>query len=178
MLFVSTRQVLQLGDAAWDAYIKWIALPHLRQVRTVDPGLNEYVDDCGSIYCDRSEIRGALGRLPEPRSAREYYLLGTKVESTSWTETFDGFDYFGCDLSDETMTSSLLNCGPWTGLLQPFVGRLNSYGLLSVDDARQAQKLLPTEWGANEPHAFADVWALFGRALPGQRLTSRLSGPA
>ncbi len=167
MLFVSTRQVFQRGDAAWDAYLAWIALPHLRQVRTVDAALNKYVDDCGSIPCDPSEILGALATLPAPRGAREYTLLGTKVESASWTETFDGFDYLGCDLSDDTMTSSLLNCGPWTGLLQPFVDRLNSYGLLSVDDARQAQKLLPTAWGAENPHACADVWALFGRALPG-----------
>jgi len=165
MLFVSTRKTFQRGDASWDAYVKSIELPRLDQVRTVDAGLNECVDDSGNVYCDRSEIRDALGTLPVPRSAREYYLLGTKVDTESWNETFDSFAFLGCDLSDGTMTSSLLNCGPWNGLLQPFVDRLNSYGLLSVDDAFKAQRLLPVEWGAEEPHAIVDVWAVFGRAL-------------
>jgi hypothetical protein len=75
----------------------------------------------------------------------------------------DGFDFLGCDLSDETITSSVLTCGPWNGLLRPFVQRLNSYGLLSVSDALEVHTILPVEWGADEPHAAAHVWALFGR---------------
>jgi len=163
MLFVSTRQRFQHGDPHWESYISWIGLPQLREVRTVDAKLNEYVNDCGSRYCEQSEIESVLKMLPTPSSPREYYLLATKVDSESRLGTFDGFDFLGCDLSDETMTSSVLNCGPWTGLLQPFVRRLNQYGLLSsVEDARKVASVLPHEWGA-DPHASADVWAIFGK---------------
>ena len=102
-------------------------------------------------------------RTTEPR---EYFLLGAKVDAPIPPESFEGFEYLGCDLADETMTSSLLNCGPWMGSLQPLTLRLNEVGLLSVDDALQAQRLLPAEWGADEPHASASVWAVFARAHP------------
>src|SRR5216683_114914 len=56
MLWVSTRQRFQHGDPEWDGYITWIALPQLREVRTLDAALNKYVDKCGSLYCELSEI--------------------------------------------------------------------------------------------------------------------------
>jgi hypothetical protein len=166
MLFVSTRQRFQSADPEWESYIGWIDLRHLREVRTLDAALNRYVDDCGSIYCELSEIRSVLEMLPRPKTDLEYYLIAKSLESES-PERVDGFDFLGCDLSDETMTSSLLNCGPWKGLLEPFVSRLNSYGLLSVGDARDAQELLPVAWGTDEPHAAANVWALYGRSGKG-----------
>lgn len=138
-------------------------MPHLREVRTLDAGLNRYVAECGSIYCELSEVESVLEMLPRPASEREYYLLGRLQESES-AGAIEGFDFLGCDLSDETMTSSVVNCGPWTGRLEPFVGRLNSVGLLSVSDARRVQEILPVEWGADEPHARARIWALYGRA--------------
>lgn len=163
MLWVSTRKRFQLGDPEWDGYIAWIALPHLREVRTLDAALNKYVDDCGSLYCKPSEVTSVLEMLPSPTNNREYYLLGQLLESES-PAAIDGFDFLGCDLSDETMTSSVLNCGPWKGRLAPYVGRLNSVGLLSASDARDVQQVLPAEWGAAEPHAAAQIWALYGRA--------------
>lgn len=164
MLFVSTRRRFHYGDPGWDRYIAWIALPHLREVRTLDAALNKYVDECGSLYCEPSEVGSVLEMLPKPASDHEYYLLGRSLEAEG-ADSLDGFEFLGCDLSDETMTSSILNCGPWTGLLAPFVNRLNSYGLLSTTDAHQVQNLLPVEWGADEPHAAAKIWALYGRGV-------------
>jgi hypothetical protein len=151
MLWVSTRQRFQSGDPGWDGYITWIALPHLREIRTLDAALNKYVNACGSLYCERSEVDSVLEMLPKPASDQEYYLVS-------------GFEFLGCDLSDETMTSCVVNCGPWKGRLAPFVSRLNPVGLLSVSDARLVQNILPVEWGADEPHATAKIWALYGRA--------------
>lgn len=104
-----------------------------------------------------------LEMLPKPTGDHEYYLLGRLLGSES-SESIDGFEFLGCDLSDETMTSSVLNCGPWRGKLAPFVERLNAVGLLSVSDARRVQEILPAEWGAHEPHAAVQIWALYGRA--------------
>jgi hypothetical protein len=164
MLFVSTRQRFRHGDPGWDGYVGRIELPHLLEVRTLDAGLNKYVDRCGCVFCDLPEIDSVLDMLPRPTGEREYYLLGSSLESES-PESFHGFEFLGCDLSDETMTSSVLNCGPWKGRLAPFVKRLNSYGLLSPEDAREAKRLLPLEWGVEEPHAAADIWALYGRVV-------------
>lgn len=173
MLWVSTRKRFCSGDPAWNRYIAWIALPHLREVRTLDAALNECVEDCGSLYCEPSEVASVLGMLPVPTNTREYYLLGQRLESES-PAIIDGFDFLGCDLCDETMTSSVLNCGPWEGCLAPLVARLNSCGLLSADDAREAQRLLPLEWGADEPHANVDIWTLYGQAA-GTPVNSELS---
>ncbi|HVZ70744.1 MAG TPA: hypothetical protein VHJ20_00080 [Polyangia bacterium] len=163
MLWVSTRQRFQHGDPTWDGYITWIELPQLREVRTLDAGLNKYVDNCGSIYCKLSEIESVLEMLPRPANDHEYYLVGRLLESEG-ADSIDGFDFLGCDLSDKTMTSSVVNCGPWKGRIAPFVSRLNSVGLLSVSDARRVQDILPVEWGTDEPHAAAQIWALYGCA--------------
>jgi hypothetical protein len=66
----------------------------------------------------------------------------------------------GHDLSDETWTSSLLNCGRWSGVLAPIAQRVNQYGLLNLEDAKKAQALLPQAWHDN-PHAHVTIWALF-----------------
>ena len=163
MLWVSTRQRFRHGDAAWETYAVWIGLQHLREVRTLDAMLNKYVNNCGSFYCDVSDVESVLQMLPRPANEREYYLLGRLLESDG-ADPIEGFDFLGCDLSDKTMTSSVVNCGPWKGSLAPFVSRLNSVGLLSVSDARRVQEILPVEWGADQPHAAVQIWALYGRA--------------
>ncbi len=57
---------------------------------------------------------------PIPRLSKEFHLLGF-------------------DLCDETKTSSILNCGPWTGLLFPLTKKLNNYGLLpDINSALEA----------------------------------------
>lgn len=163
MLWVSTRQRFRRGDPAWDRYISWVGLPHLAEVRTFDAALNKYVNECGSIYCKLSEVGLVLETLPKPANEHEYYLLG-QLPGSEGVTSIAGFEFLGCDLGDETMTSSVLNCGPWTGRLAPFVGVLNQFGLLSLDDALRAQAILPVEWGNEEPHARVKIWALYGRA--------------
>lgn len=163
MAFISTRQRFQQGDPEWDGYITWIGLPHLCEVRTLDAGLNKYVAERGDLHCDLSEVASAIETLPRPASEREYYLLGVLLQSDN-APSVEGFDFLGCDLSDETMTSSVVNCGPWTGRLEALVARLNAVGLLSVADARRAQEILPLEWGPDQPHAAAQIWALYGRS--------------
>jgi hypothetical protein len=69
------------------------------------------------------------------------------------------------NLSDKTHTSSLLNCGPWTGELAPFTLRLNPFGLLAQEDARTTQPLLPAA-RSNDPHSIVEVWALFKISPP------------
>ena len=161
--FVSARHVFRRGDPGWEAYAEWIALPQLTEVRTLDASLNTYVRECGSLYCSLSHLEPAINLLPLPEGPREYLMLAVPLVSGALPTSLTGWRFLGCDLADETMTSSLLNCGPWRGQLARFTERLTPFGLLSVDDAQQAQRALVSEWGIEEPHASTTAWALFDR---------------
>src|SRR3954469_2397450 len=97
--FVSTRRRFQRGDAEWDGYSAWIGLPHLQEVRTLDAALNKYVDKCGSLYGEPSQLESMVSMLPKPAFDREYYLLGILLESDAALAGVDGYEFLGCDLS-------------------------------------------------------------------------------
>jgi hypothetical protein len=160
-MWVSTRHKFGPSDASWTRYIGFIGLPHLSEVRSIDSALNDYVDGCGSIPLDSlSDLPDALAALPNPKGEREYSLLFLDAEIESAPLDVPRFRLLGHDLSDETHTSSLLNCGPWTGKLAPFAHRLNEFALLTLGDARLAKSLLPEAW-PDDPHANVTVWALY-----------------
>jgi hypothetical protein len=69
----------------------------------------------------------------------------------------------GHDLSERDCsigTSSLFNCGLWTGVLEPIVARALPNGLLTLEDAKLAQALLPEAWH-RDPHSDVTVWAMY-----------------
>jgi len=162
-MFVSTRKRFRKGDRGWAEYIRSVELPFLSEVRTIDSALNRYADDAGDIECSPETLGRSVEALPVPKPEDEYYLLAINLNADFATNIPSGWKLLGYDLSDETETSSLLNCGPWEGLLKPFTERLNSVGLLSRNDAESAQRLLPREWGTGMDHAYAAVWALYER---------------
>ena len=119
------------------------------------------------MYLNALEDFGALLTQFKPlEPATEYYQLLVHLSlGRPAPRDPSRFRLLGYDLSDETHTSSLLNCGPWTGELAPFTLRLNPFGLLAQEDARMAQALLPDAWG-NDPHSIVEVWALFEISPP------------
>ncbi len=102
-----------------------------------------------------------MSALPEIDTIQHYYLLAVNLEEDAPPTLPDNAVLLGYDLTDETHTSSVLNCGPWTDKLAPIAQRLNRYGLLTLEDARLAEQLLPQVWGEEEPHAWVDIWALY-----------------
>ena len=162
-MFVSVRRRFRRGDEGWNDYQEFIDLPHLSEVRTIDSALNRYAPHAGDIECTLETLAEALDDLPIPDPRDEYCLLAINLTTDSPAPVPDGWKLLGHDLSDETQTSSLLNCGPWEGQLEPFTQRLNDVGLLSRADAELARKLLPIEWGENMGHANVDIWALYER---------------
>jgi hypothetical protein len=161
MLYISTRQRFRPGDPAWEKYVAWIDLPDLQEVISMDAMLSTCVESCGNLLCDGKTVAPALAMLPRPKAAEQFYLAATRLEEPPPELLELGFRDVGCDLCDETLTSSILNCGPWSGELEPYRARLNRCGLLSRADARRVQELLPQAWGSGEPHAFVDIWSLF-----------------
>lgn len=140
-----------------------IGLPQLTEVRTVDAALNTYVEECGSLYCSLSALESAISLPPVPETPLEYLMLAVPLASSTLPNLLTEWRFLGCDLADETMTSSVLNCGPWTGQLTEFTERLTLYGLLAPNDVQAAQGALLSEWGPEAPHASTTAWALFSR---------------
>jgi hypothetical protein len=169
---VSTRTRFREGDEDWEEFVDFIGLPSLTEVRSVDAHLNDYFEACGEIVGTVDEdgtcheitpttLHENIKCTPAPISDNEYIAMRNNLSGPYASFRPEGWRLLGYDLCDETHTSSLLNCGPWTGQLKPFTKRLNQYGLLSLEDAKAAQLLLPEEWGDCEPHAKVDVWALY-----------------
>ena len=160
-IWVSTRRSFREGDEGWPKYVEFIGLPELKEVRSLDSMLNEYVQDCGSCPLESyDDFAAALESLPRLSNEREYHLLFVDAEREQPPPADVPCTLLGHDLSDETHTSSLLNCGPWTGELAPFSRRLNAYGLLTLEDAVAVKSILPRAW-PDEPHAKVTVWALY-----------------
>jgi hypothetical protein len=158
-MWLSTRAIRRLGDAEWDDYARFVGLPHLREVRTIDSWCNPCLEGNFPVY-SLDELWERMELLPEPAPGREYHLMFTDALAPGDPPEHPRLKLLGYDLSDETWTSSLLNCGRWQGMLEPIARRTGENGLLGLEDAKLAQALLPDAWGG-DPHGFVTVWALF-----------------
>lgn len=162
--WLSTRIIRRAGDPEWSGYINFIGLPHLREIRTIDSWCNPHAEGSGDWQLESIDqvwefIEDDL--LPSPIPHEQYYLLFTNALSLENPQLLHPrLKLLGYDLSDETWTSTLLNCGQWTGVLAPIAQRVNQYGLLNLEDALKAQALLPEAWNY-DPHALVTIWALF-----------------
>ncbi|MHC5612719.1 MAG: hypothetical protein ACYTXA_17320 [Nostoc sp.] len=111
-------------------------------------------------FISLEQIDEALDNLPTPIRGQQYYLLFVDVESLDISELLHPrLKLLGYDLSDLTLTSSLLNCGRWIAVLAPIAQRVNQYGLLNLEDALKAQALLPEAWNYSH-HGDVTIWAL------------------
>ena len=159
-MWLSTRKICRLGDPELEG-IQFAGLTHPRDVRTIDSRCNPCID--GNYQVDTlDELWELLGMdmLPVPVAGNEYYLMFTDALGPNGSVQHPRLRLLGYDLSDETWTSSLLNCRPWLGVLEPIARRTGESGLLTLDDAKLAQRLLPQVWGG-DPHGYVIVWALF-----------------
>jgi hypothetical protein len=165
-MILSVRKRIRRGDKRWLEYIEAVERPYLDEVRTIDFYMNPHAPHSGDIECNPETLALALDQMPIPDPNNEYYQLAIDLltEPESVARLPDGWKLLGHDLSDETRTSSLHNCGAWEGQLEPLTHRLNEVGLLSLADAELARKLLPLEWGENMDHANVTIWALYERA--------------
>jgi hypothetical protein len=164
-MFLSLRRKFRKGDRGWRECIETKGLPHLSEVRSVDSLMNYYAPHHGPVTCTPETLDQALDELPIPDPNNEYYLLAVDLltEPEFVARLPDDWKLMGHDLSDETRVSSLHNCGPWRGKLEPLTHRLNDVGLLSLADAELGRKLLPLEWGDHDHHAHVTIWALYTR---------------
>ena len=148
------------GSWSWDTYLDWIKLLHLKRVRTYDFMLNPVVTDSIATVASIKELETKLPLLGTYEPC-QYLQLAINLEEEQMPSLPDWIKLLGYDLVEHGCAiSSLLNCGPWEGELAQFTTRLNEFGLLDLEEVRHAESLLPMVWGEDEPHAFADVWAI------------------
>ena len=159
-MWLSQRKLFRTGDPGWNSYVQFVGLSHLQEVRTIDLACNPCLDGNYPINTleELWELENRL--LPRPRTSSDYWLLFTDTFGTNKALAHSRLTLLGYDLSDETWTSSLLNCGRWEGALEPIARRTGRNGLLSLEDAKLAQALLPEVWDG-DPHSHVNVWALF-----------------
>lgn len=163
MWCLSTRSIRRAGDPEWENYINSIGLSQLQEIRSIDSWCNPHATSSGDWKLESIDQVWEFfleDLLPNPILDEQYYLLFTDALNSEIPQNHPRLKLLGYDLSDETWTSSLLNCGRWEGILAPIAQRINQYGLLSLEDAKIAQSLLPETWHHN-PHAMVTIWALF-----------------
>lgn len=161
-MWLSTRKIFHANEDRWLDYINWMGLPPVQEIRSIDSWLNQYVADGGDIEFESwGELDELLAYSPKPEAGKEYYQLVVNALTESLPTDNQRFKLLGYDLSDETHTSSLLNCSGWAQeTLAPIAQRVNACGLLNLEDAKLAQQLLPAAWH-QDPHSFVSVWALY-----------------
>ena len=157
LLWISTRKIRRPGDDEWPFAVRF---PQMEEARSIDSWINPCVDDCGN-YCvtELEDLAGPLTLLPKPPSNREYYLVFTDAVARPLPPD-SRLGAASHALSDETWTSSVMNCQNWQGRLAPLAARAGHNGLLSLEDAKTAQQLLPEEW-PGDPHSRVTIWALY-----------------
>ncbi len=148
----------------WDKYQSYVHLANLEQVRSIDPLLNSFVGASKDLYCKTGQPMERLSELPALENEHQYYQFVVLDPEDDQLEAISDLTLLGYDLTGPNIssgTSALLNCGVWEGRLAEISNRRNKFGLLSFGDAVLATKLLPEEWGVDEPHAVAVIRALY-----------------
>jgi hypothetical protein len=127
-------------------------------MRTIDSWFNPCVEG-NYLVGSLDEVWELLDQFLKPPGVGEYHLLVTDALAGDLPE-HPRLKPLGYDLSDETWTSSLCNCWPWEGPLEPIARRAGENGLLDLEGAKLAKTLLPDLW-PGDPHSIVTVWALF-----------------
>jgi len=148
------------GSWGWDDYLAWIKLSRIEQVRTYDSILNPPGAAFPLTVSAIREVEERVSSLNLNNSC-QYLQLAINLEDEEMPLLPEWIALLGYDLAEiDSSVSSLLNCGPWEGELAQFTTLLNRFGLLDLQEVRRAEMILPIVWGQDEPHAFADVWAI------------------
>ncbi|WP_341529670.1 hypothetical protein WKK05_10335 [Nostoc sp. UHCC 0302] len=160
-MWLSTRAILRVNNRQWLDYFDSLGLPHRTEIRSIDSWCNPHVHYSENFRLHSLEQAwDLLDWLPSPISIRQYYLLFTNADKQRILLNHPRLQLLGHDLLDREFNSSLLNYRPWKGTLAPLAQRVNKYGLLSWDDAKAAQAILPELWHG-VPRSWVTIGALF-----------------
>jgi hypothetical protein len=169
-LFIAVERFTPHNEG-WASYVKWIELPQLTDLITLDPALcrpliQERIDADWDFVGPGPIDRGFFTSLKYVRSRASgdgqiFCVFQNPDRFPNLPPEAADFIYVGCDLIDSMGdTSSLTNCGGSfpSVFLQ---AELSENGLLtSFERARDVQRELP-EREPEEPHAYCDLFVVF-----------------
>jgi hypothetical protein len=171
-VYVAKRRFGPAAGEAWQRYLAWSGLHHLREVVTLDTTLCPTVpaeltpDDWRhNVAADYQtgyfhSLEYLRSRVANESGVDILAVLQNPSSAELECVTLPGFDLLGYDVLDvHGDISALTNCGGWDGLVP---GReLSSAGLLSeLGQADQVREALRVEH-PGESHADCDVWAVW-----------------
>jgi hypothetical protein len=155
------------GDR-WQEYLDFIERPQIQEAVTLDlllcPPLTDS-DDEPYPEPEPAQLTTLLPEFPPGDPERHQLLVAFGPYEAEPDAMPEGFAFCGFDLLDDSRgISSLCNCGPYDAELVRFAEAVNRFGLLPHRIlANELQDALPEAWGDDEPHAFAEVYAVWRR---------------
>lgn len=160
---VSVRRPHPADDPLWPRYLAELGLTgRAADLRTIDGWVCPKGEGVRGdrILSTLDEVSRYLSKI-RVAHADEYVRVYVDADLLPLSFAHPDFRLLGYDLSDETRTSSLFNCGSWAEQgLGDLAARRNDHGLLAIDDAREAQERLPIAF-FDDHHGWCTVWALF-----------------
>jgi hypothetical protein len=171
-VYVAKRRFGPAAGAAWQRYLAWSGLGHLRELATLDtilcPTVPEELTPEDWRYNVQADYRTGYFRSLDylrTRVAGEpgIHILAILQEPSSDDAArvvLPGFEWLGYDVLDVCGdVSALTNCGGWDGLVEP--SPVSSLGLLTdLERAVRLRRTLRVEH-QGESHAECDVWAVW-----------------
>ncbi|QSJ18108.1 hypothetical protein JYQ62_04535 [Nostoc sp. UHCC 0702] len=159
-MWLSTRAIRSTDDDEWAGHLDYLGLLQTCEVRSIDSWCNPHVDYSQNFRLNLlDEVWEMLDWVPIP-VGRQYYLLFLDANKKQTLPKHLRLKLLGYDLSNQAGRSSLFNYQRWTGVLAPFLQRVNQFGLLNWEDAKAAQAILPEAW-CYKPQSSVTIWALF-----------------
>ena len=157
---------------AWQRYLAWSGLAHLREVVTLDtilcPTVPEELTPEDWRYNVHADYQTGYFRSLDYLRTRVAGERGIHILAIMREPSHDdtargappGFEWLGYDVLDVCGdVSALTNCGGWDGLVVP--SAVSSLGLLTeLEQAVQLRRTLRLEH-PGESHAECDIWAVW-----------------
>lgn len=192
-IYFTVREVFDKGNdadvMAWEEYLQWSKLSHLKELVSVDLSLNEELfepdrdkeEDWNYIVQDGiyetgfySSLDYVLQKMQPKERLNLLAVVINPAENCSFVP-LDNFEFLGYDLLDQEYThSALSNCGGFDETFLP--SDLNQFGLISgFEKAYDVQRRL-LENNPDEHHADTNVIAIWRHKTFGREKAEPLTG--
>jgi len=145
-MYVSTRIKLCEGQETWREFVSHSGIDHVKEVRSADPHVNDYVFVDGQARpheCTVENLFDVISQLPRPESANHYYQLAINLRYDEIPELPASVKLLGFDILNDDMESLTLSLGVLATDFTEYRTRANSFALFSKCDAEELALKLP-----------------------------------
>ncbi len=165
-MHLSTRLKFREGQNTWQEFVSHSGLDYVKEVRSADPHINDYVFVDGSACpyeCTATNLFEVLSKLPRIGSPDHYYQLGINLRSENIPKLPPSASLLGFDVLNDDMDSLTLALGILPTYLPDYLTKANSFALFSRSDAEEIVAELPPLLPElpKDPENIYSVWAVY-----------------